>query len=191
MCLFRQHVNSKQRAGSAGVNKEKILLAVKVAVLNQLEEARQRLSGVDRIDQNALLARQLADGSRALRTCNGITGADVEFDVNVLTLHRNIALKQFLQPAHQVIRNVSKRIVADAHADRARSRQEQLCAVGQAGIGSAGTGGADNAVKLDAQSPRLLCNFLCAVDITERAQRHRSAHGDENRAYARPCAARP
>ena len=101
--------------------------------------------------------------------------------MDILFLHRHIAFQQLLNTAHQVVGNLFKRVIAHADADRAGGRHIELGSIGQTCIGAAGTGRADDAVKVNVHLLCLLGNLMGTVDISQRAQRNRTTHRNEVR----------
>ena len=79
---YLYHLHSKQRVCAAGVDKENVLVLVKVPLFQQLEEARKGLAGIYRVCQDTLRPGQTADRCAAIGTGDGIAGANAIVDMN-------------------------------------------------------------------------------------------------------------
>ena len=129
------------------MDKENVLVLVKVPLFQQLEEARKGLAGIYRVCQDALRPGQTADRSTAFGAGDGVAGANAVVYANILPRDADVCLQQLLRPGSQFHSNLSERAVTNADANGTGPGQEELSAQSQARICSAGTGGADDSVK--------------------------------------------
>ena len=122
--IFRRQIDRKQCARAAGVDEEDILILVKGPLLQQLKKTGQGLARVDRVRQDSLGPGQTAHSGAAAAAGDGIAGAEVIMDVDILRTRLDIAVQEPRGLPHQLQADLLEGVVAYPHAYRACAGQE-------------------------------------------------------------------